>query len=161
MKTLYLSLSALASALFFVACSDTDCSDNRNTLPLAGFLTSSSAPAPLPLSDLAIAPVGGPADTVLSVNNASEAYLPFDFESSSTSYVFRYHGVEPAYFDTITFHYRPDPWFASVECGVIYKYHMNRIQHTTHAIDSVSCPAGVIDNTPGQNIFIYFRPQSE
>ena len=34
------------------------------------------------------------------------------------------------------------------------------IDHTTHFVDSVTCPSQVIDNTPGENIFIYFRTDS-
>lgn len=38
---------------------------------------------------------------------------------------------------------------------------MNHISHTTHFVDSVTCPGAVIDNTPGENIFIYFRIGTE
>lgn len=158
--TAHIFLTGAAAASLLAACSNSDCAENRSSLPLASFLESAEPHREIALTNLEIAGIGAPKDSVLSVGNASEAYLPFKIDAHSTSYVFRYHDTAPALFDTISFTYDPTPRFQSVECGVIYQYHLQDISHTSHFIDSVTCPAKVIDNSPGHNIFIYFRTQT-
>ncbi|MCM1005642.1 MAG: DUF6452 family protein [Prevotella sp.] len=162
MKTLansaYIAVLA-ASAFLLSACDSSDCEDNRNSLPIAAFMSSGSSPQAVMLDTLRIAGIGAPADSVLSVYNAAQAYLPFNNDSHTTSFVLRYNKIPEELFDTITFTYDPAPRFESADCGVFYKYTMREIAHTTHFVDSVTCPAGVIDNTPGQNLFIYLRSQ--
>ena len=161
MRHLYhiLALPAIALALIIplAGCSNTECSDNRNSLPLAGFMSSSQTPQTIVLEKLSITGLGAPKDSVLSVSNASQAYLPFSIEANTTAFELSYDDTPYAVADTLTFTYDISPWFGSSDCGVIYRYKIKDITHTTHLIDSVTCPAGVIDNTPGCNIFIYFR----
>ncbi len=152
-----LQVTAVAALLAAGACSSSDCTDNRNSLPLAGFYSSQDPTQAVSLDTLYIGAPGAPNDSVLTVRGASEAYLPFDLEKSRTTFVFRYNRVPEALFDTISFNYRTKPWFESQECGVIYLYEIENISTTTHFIDSVSCPKGVIDNKPGQNLRIYLR----
>lgn len=139
------------------ACSNSECSENRNSLPLAGFMSSSQTPQSIVLDKLSISGLGAPADSVLTVSNSSQAYLPFNIEAHTTAFEIAYDEMPDALADTITFTYDIEPRFESADCGVIYRYKIQDISHTTHLIDSVTCPAGVIDNKPGQNIFIYFR----
>ena len=152
-------LIAAALSMLLPSCNSSDCSDNQNSLPLAGFFASESG-AEIALSDLGIAGVGAPNDSVLSVGTAAtEAYLPFRIDSDYTTYVLRYANTPERYFDTVTFRYDLQPWFVSSECGAIYRYKMRSIEYTLNRLDSVVCPSGVIDNTPGQNLRIYFRTQ--
>lgn len=154
-------ISSLCAALLcLAACDSSDCGDNRSSLPIAGFRASSFPTQAIALDSLGIAGIGAPADSVMLLRDASQAYLPLDFEKHVTSFVLRYRDIPEALFDTITFRYDPEPWFVSTECGVIYRYEMRDIDHTTHFVDSVTCPSQVIDNTPGENIFIYFRTDS-
>lgn len=156
-------MTAIAAAAFMaalVACDSSECSDNRNSLPLAGFMSSSSTPQSVAFDTLRISGLGAPNDSVLTVYDSSQAYLPFNIESHTTSFVFAYNNIPEELNDTLTFTYDINPWFESSKCGVIYRYDVNGISHTTHFVDSVRCPGGVIDNTPGQNIFIYFRTES-
>lgn len=153
-------ISLLGLASLTAACDSSDCTDNRNSLPLAGFLSSGEDPQSVTIDTLRIAGIGAPADSAMTLTNASQAYLPFNLEAHSTSFVLRYNAMPRALFDTITFTYDPSPWFGSSKCGVIYRYKIQDIAHTTHMVDSVTCPGGLIDNTPGQNIFIYFRTDS-
>lgn len=151
----------MAALALLTACDSSDCTDNRNSLPLAGFRSSGSDTQQISLDTLRIAGLGAPGDSAMTLTRASQAYLPFDFESHTTTFVLRYNALPPAVYDTISFNYDPQPWFGSAKCGVIYRYKMNRISHTTHFVDSVTCPGSVIDNTPGENIFIYFRIGTE
>lgn len=149
-----------ALLLALSACDTSDCEDNRNTLPLAAFMSSGENPQSIQLDTLRIAGIGAPADSVLSVYNASQTYIPFDNDSHVTSYVLEYNRIPAALFDTVSFTYTPSPRFESTDCGVFYQYNMERIVYTTHFIDSVTCPGMMIDNTPGQNIFIYLRTET-
>ncbi|MCM1319339.1 MAG: DUF6452 family protein [Muribaculaceae bacterium] len=120
-------------------------------------MASTPQPYSIVLDTIRIAGIGAPSDSVLSYYSAQEAYLPFNNDSHITAYVLEYNRMPPELFDTITFEYDPNPWFESTDCGVFYKYDIQHIAHTTHFIDSITCPGGVIDNTPGQNIFVYLR----
>lgn len=154
-------ISGLTALCSLPGCNSSDCEGNRNTLPLAGFMSSEAKPQAVAIDTLRIAGVGAPADSVLSVYNASQAYLPLDVESHTTTYVFRYNRVPEALYDTLRFDYDVKPWFESPDCGVVYIYNVREIGHTTHFVDSVTCPGAVIDNTPKQNIFIYFHQEEE
>lgn len=151
-------ISVLCATLaLLAACDSSDCSDNRNSLPLAGFRTSGHDPQAISIDTLRIAGVGAPHDSVMTLAGASQAYLPLDAQKHSTTFVLRYDDMPQALYDTLTFTYDPQPWFGSAKCGVIYRYRMEDITHTSHMLDSVTCPGSVIDNTPGENIFIYFH----
>lgn len=154
-----ITLSLLVSLLAVSGCTGSECDGNRNSLPLAGFMSSGENPQPVSIDTLYIAGIGAPADSVLSVTNDSQAYIPFNIESHTTSYVFRYNKIPTQLYDTVTFTYDIDPMFVSSECGVIYKYNVKDITYTTNCLDSVTCPKKIIDNTPGQNIFIYFKTE--
>lgn len=142
------------------ACDTSDCEGNRNALPLAGFMSSAPVPVAIALDTIHIAGLGAPSDSVLSYFRSNEAYLPFNNDSHTTTFVLEYNRVPRDLFDTIRFEYNPLSWFESTECGAFYKYDIQGITYTTHFVDSVTCPAGIIDNTPGQNIFIYLRTES-
>lgn len=146
-----------------IACSDEECYQNRNSLPLAGFYSSDSESQKISLSKITIFGIGAPGDSVLH-NNAgslSQTYLPFRIDQEESSYVFRYmstsgEDTEPVA-DTVSFRYKIVPWFVSSACGAIYRYEMETIVTTHNLIDSVTCPAGEITNQAVENIKIYFR----
>ena len=123
-------------------------------------MSSTEQPYAIALDTIHLAGLGAPSDSILTYYSAEQAYIPFNNDSHVTRYVLEYNRIPQELFDTVTFEYDPEPWFESTDCGVFYKYEIQRITHTTHFIDSVTCPSGVIDNTPGQNIFIYLRTQT-
>lgn len=149
-----------------VACNNSECYDNKNSLPLAGFYSSDSIPRAISLDSITIYGLGAPGDSILqdSVRGLSQTYLPFRIDQESTTYVIRYlSGLAGIYHiaDTITFDYTINPWFVSAACGVIYEYKMNNIETTHYMIDSVTCPKGTITNENTQNLRIYFRVATE
>lgn len=153
--------AALAAAATVSACSTDECLDNKNSLPLAGFYASTPAPLPLRVDSLTVFGAGAPGDTVLlDCGNASQLYLPFRIDEPETTFVFRYDNKAAAQLglkDVITFRYDIEPRFVSSACGAVYLYKLREIETTNVLIDSVSCPAGIIDNTATENIHIYFR----
>lgn len=145
-----------------VSCSNSECFDNQNSLPLAGFYSSGEVPTAISIDSISIYGVGAPGDSILqdSVRSLSEVYLPFRIDQESTTYVIRYLAGIPGILrmaDTITFKYNIKPMFVSSACGTVYYYEMDTIETTHFFIDSVSCPRGTITNANIQNLRIYFR----
>ncbi|MDE6753171.1 MAG: hypothetical protein K2J82_01005 [Muribaculaceae bacterium] len=144
------------------ACSSSECLDNKNSLPLAGFYSSSLTPQAISIDSISVAGIDVPGDSVLhdSVRSLSQAYLPFRIDQPETSYRISYlSGLagKLRITDVITFKYEIQPWFVSSACGTIYKYRIQDISWTQNFIDSVTCPEGEITNAPGENLRIYFR----
>ena len=148
------------------ACSTSECYDNQNSLPLAGFYSSEARPQSIALDSITIFGVGAPGDSILqdSVRGLSEVYLPFRIDQNSTTYEIWYlSGLLGEYgvFDAITFNYDIIPMFVSAACGTVYYYKMTSIDYTTNIIDSVTCPSGEITNANIENLKIYFRVAGE
>lgn len=161
-KGRYTPLLLLGTLAFIpAACSTDDCEGNKNSLPYAEFYTSAISPKQITVDSLTVYGQGAPGDSLLT-NNASlsSVYLPFDIDSEETTYFFKYNRKELAEHnitDRITFRYNIRPMFVSSACGVIYQYEVKNIEYTTHLIDSVTCPGGVITNADSPNIRVYFR----
>lgn len=149
-----------------LSCSNEECYENKNSLPLAGFYSSSPDPKAISLDYVSIYGVGVPGDSVLhdSVRSLSQSYLPFNIDRNSTKYVIQYLSDLSGLLrvrDTITFNYEIVPYFVSAACGAIYEYKMTSIESTHYFIDSVTCPLKIIDNRNMENLKIYFRVQSQ
>lgn len=148
------------------SCSTSECFDNQNSLPLAGFYSSQEVPKAISLDSISILGIGAPGDSILqdSVRSLSEVYLPFRIDQNSTTYQILYLGGilgEMGIFDIIRFEYDIVPMFVSTACGTVYYYKMNSINYTTNIIDSVTCPTGEITNANIENLKIYFRVAEE
>ncbi|MCM1291232.1 MAG: DUF6452 family protein [Prevotella sp.] len=154
--------------LLFSSCATEECLDNKNSLPLAGFYSSSVTPQPIQIDSISLQGVGAPGDSLVLDNSqgVSQTFLPFRIDHDETTFhlIYNFTATEknttPLY-DIVTFKYDISPLFVSSACGVIYQYKVKEINSTKLYIDSVTCPAGIIDNTPGQNIFFYFRVADE
>ncbi|MCH5233010.1 MAG: hypothetical protein J1E78_05155 [Muribaculaceae bacterium] len=156
------ALFLAVQAALVSGCSNEECYENQNSLPLAGFYSSEEQPQAISIDSLTILGVGVPGDSILqdSVRSLSEVYLPFRIDQGSTTYEIRYLGGTAGLLrlsDFITFNYDIIPQFVSSACGAVYYYKINSIQHTNNYIDSVTCPGGEITNVNSQNLRIYFR----
>lgn len=155
----------MMAVLSLVASCTTDgCLNNQNSLPLAGFYSSSSG-LPITLDSVDIGGVDAPHDSLLhsSGSNVSEVYLPFRSAAQVTSFYFHYteQGLDdPKYNDTITFRYSSEPYFASEECGAMYRFRITDVRYTKHIIDSVGIADSVITNVDIQRIRIYMRTEA-
>ncbi len=150
----------LAGAVTLYSCSSTGCTDNKNSIPLAGFYSYEEL-APISVSSVSIGGVGAPDDSLLVKNGTvSEVYLPFRADAGNSSFFFRYEAEELNHeelFDTITFNYTPIPYFASEECGAMFRYKIENFTCTYHLIDSVGLVSDVMTNADVETIRIYFR----
>lgn len=146
--------------MMLTGCTSNECLDNKNALPTAGFYSSEEPLQALQISGLGVWGLDARGDSALTTGGTiSEIYLPFRIDEDQTSFCFNYEDTtfgEIADADTVTFVYERQPFFVSAACGATYFFKMRQIVSTTHVIDSVVCPDGIITNAEGANIKIYF-----
>lgn len=143
-----------------VGCNSTGCIDNQSALPLAGFYDYATLSTKV-IYNVSIGAIGAPNDSLLldSSSSAQTLYMPFNLESDETAFVVRYHisGLDnPAMYDTLRFTYNRVPFFASDDCGVMYKYDVTDLTTTHHHIDSVAMPYTAITQVDVESIQIFF-----
>lgn len=153
--------AALLAVTLHTGCNSTGCTENQNSVPLAGFYSMSTGDG-ISVDSLAIGGVGAPNDSLLvgPSERASQVYLPLRSTETSTTFVIKYmqkalaqYGLE----DHITFYYESSPWFASEECGAMYHYRITRVSHTSQLLDSVGISDSLITNIERETIGLYFR----
>lgn len=159
------ALLLLLSGFLYTGCNSSGCTDNQNSLPLAGFYSAETGKA-ISLQDVEIGGVNAPQDSLLysGSGSMSEIYLPFRTTENETSFYIHYTQEEisdPAYNDTITFNYTSQPYFASEECGAMYRYFITGLRYTVHIIDSVAITDSLITNIDIQRIKIFVRTAIE
>lgn len=164
-RYLFHIICVLAGLHLIVSCSATGCTDNQNSLPLAGFYAMGSDTKITPDS-IAVEGIGAPDDSLLLSpgTRVSQLYLPFRSNRKSTSFCIQYREQQlnyPELYDTLTFDYDAIPFFASEECGAMYHYKVTRFTYTRHLIDSVAMTDSLITNVDRETIKIFFRTASE
>lgn len=153
---------ALLAAVMAMAggCNTSGCTDNRSSLLLAGFYSTSLKV--IAVDSLELGGVDAPADSLLVDldSRPNEVYLPLRSQHTTTSFFLHYAAAalrDPANNDTITLDYTTEPFFASEECGAVYRYRVKRLEYTRHLIDSIALPDSLIDNADVQRMKIIFR----
>lgn len=153
------------TAILTSGCSTSGCTDNRSSIPLAGFYSSVSHEA-ISVESMAVSGVGAPNDSLLLAPSAksSEVYLPLRSDRDEVTFQFSYMWDEVAdrgLADYITVGYESFPYFASEECGAMYRYRITYLSHTDVVIDSVAItvPDSIITNINAETIQIYFRTE--
>lgn len=146
------------------SCSTDGCMENRSSIPRAEFYSSDGTA--ITLDSLEITGVGAPDDSALvkAGTKVSAVNLPMRSSQTSTSWCFSYkwnYLDTAALNDTIRFDYDSLPWFASEECGAMYRYRITRISWTDHLVDSVVALDSLITNMEEVQLRIYFRTQDE
>lgn len=158
---LYISILIAAAAAVTAGCNTTGCTDNQNSVPLAGFYSMTTGES-VYLDSLAIGGDGAPNDTLLlgPGESASQVYLPLRSGHNSTTFVIKYmqsHLAALGIEDRITFYYDSTPFFASEECGALYYYRITRVSHTYQILDSIGISDSLITNVERQTIDLFFR----
>ncbi|RXE71258.1 hypothetical protein ED352_06215 [Muribaculaceae bacterium Isolate-002 (NCI)] len=160
------TVAAMAVMLACWSCSSTGCTDNRSSLPLAGFYTSGSG-STIALDSIDVGGVGAPGDSLLLAagETATEVYLPLRSEREAAAFfiAYRYKALDfPELNDTITFGYSALPYFASEECGAMMRYRIKSVTYSRHLLDSVAIVPtdSVITNANIENLRLYFKTSS-
>lgn len=159
--SIFAAITGVAAAIVAVSCNTSGCTDNRSSLPLAEFYSSTTLD-PIVLDSLEITGVGAPDSAILLSpgTQASQVHLPMRAMQSSTSWCFAYRWADidrPENNDTVSFDYEALPYFASDDCGAMYRYRIRRLDYTTHLIDSIGIVDSLITNIDDVDIHIYFR----
>lgn len=157
------AVALLPAGLLSQGCNTNGCTDNHSALPLMGFYDYATGQS-ISLDSIDFGGVGAPGDSLLihSGQRKSQVYLPFRQATSSTSFFFHYDYKEqglddPAIDDIVTFHYDAEPYFASSECGAMYRYVIRDVEYTRHLIDSIAVIDPVITNVEMERIQVFFR----
>lgn len=147
--------------MMLTGCNAVGCTENQNSVPLAGFYSMSTDEA-IAVDSLAISGEDAPNDSLLvgPSERASEVYLPLRATSTATTFVIKYMQKALAAYnfeDRITFYYESIPWFASEDCGAMYHYRITRVAHTMQLLDSIGISDSLVTNLERQTIKLYFR----
>lgn len=161
----HITIAILNSAIILAmgGCNTTGCLENRSSIPKAGFYNSEDKA--LSLDSLSI--TGKDADISEPINKVgvsiSSISLPMRSTKDNTTWEFAYKWKYLAggtLADTISFDYESMPYFASEECGVIYRYQITNMDYTKNLIDSIVLVDSLITNIDTEQIKIYFRTQN-
>lgn len=162
MKTFVYIVSLVAlSVSVLTGCNAVGCTENQNSVPLAGFYSMTTGEA-ISIDSLAIGGSDAPDDSLLVApsEQVSEVYLPLRSTATATTFVIKYMQRQLAAVgaeDRITFYYESKPWFASEDCGAMYHYRITRVAHTTQLLDSIGISDSLVTNIELQTIRLYFR----
>lgn len=145
------------------SCSTSGCTDNRSSIPLAGFYDSASKSA-IAIDSIDVGGVGAPGDSLLVASpvRVQQVYLPLRSERDVAVFFIAYRQKAldyPQLIDSITFCYETFPYFASEECGAMMRYRIRKISHTRHLLDSVNIVPvdSIITNADIENVRLYFK----
>lgn len=159
MATVVTAVSAVMSG-----CNTTGCTDMRSSIPRADFYDYATGKA-ISLDSLKIVGIGAPGDSMIVVpgEKISSVYLPLRTTADLVQWriVYCYPSVfgDSEVADTLTFDYTPTPWFASEECGAMYRFTIHRFDYTRNLIDSVAVLDSIVTNTDLPTLNIYFRTE--
>lgn len=160
MRNLLRAVAICIMSMVAYACSTDGCLENRSSIPLAGFYDGTGAQ--ITLDSLRVTGISDDSLPALSEEGtkANEVYLPMRPTKDNTTWQLAYkwkYLADGSLSDTISFDYTASPYFASDECGVIYRYNITEMRYTTHLIDSIKILDSLITNIDKQQIKIYFR----
>lgn len=153
-----IAITLIALTLALGACNSTGCTDNQSALPLAGFYAVDSLGNELAVSvdSLSVGGIGAVADSLLldKSTGVSQVYLPFNADAATSAFFMNFgRGIA----DTVSFVYDARPYFASEECGAAYRYHITKVNHTSHLIDSVGLTSREVTNVNLETIRIFLH----
>ena len=149
-------LCLLAVLLPLEVCGEGSCDDNGSAVPLAWFYGSGTTQRAT-VGNVTVNAIGAPGDTVL-INNGtvSEVSLPLRVSTDRTQWCFTFMTTDSLFVtDTLTLTYRPIEYFASVECGAMYNFDLQKVTTTHHVIDSVLVTQPHVTNVEQVNLHIY------
>lgn len=161
-----ISIIAAAVAATISGCNTTGCLENRNSIPLAGFYSAATEKA-VSVTGLSVMGLDAPGDSLLytPAETISQIYLPLRARDGMTTYVFSFTSGndedKTVAIDELTFTYTATPWFASEDCGAMYRYHIERLEHTTRVIERVELTDSLVTNFNIETIRIYLHDDSQ
>lgn len=156
---IYISILVIASSL--CSCSTDGCTENQSSIPLVGFYSIETGDA-IALNQLNVYGIGATGDSLLTdgATPTQQVYLPLRSTQNNTAFCFHYTEfgeLSTAYNDTIWVEYKSTPYFASEECGAMFRYKITSLRHTNILIDSIYIIDSEITNIDVERIKIFFK----
>lgn len=147
-------------ALLLWGCNSGSCYDNGNSIPLAEYRSSQTGKSVV-LSGIQISGIGAPGDSVLQSyeKSTSQVYLPMRSTAQSVAWLLKYKDFDDVA-DTVSFTYTSEPYFASEECGAMYRYNITQVRATANVLDSVVVLDSLITNVDIVRIALYFNTET-
>ena len=142
-------MASLLTMGLLTQCNTAGCTDNRSSLLLTGFYSSTTLLA-ISVDSLELGGVGAPNDSLRSRDTETSFYLHYASKTLN----------DPAFDDVIILRYTSEPYFASEECGAMYRYHIHELRYTRHLIDSIALPDSLINNANVERMKIFFRTET-
>jgi hypothetical protein len=160
-----LAVAGITLPALLTGCNTVGCTDLRSSTPLVAFYSSTTLTA-ISRDSLQITGIGAPNDSVLLAagTSASQVYMPLRATQTQTSWCLSYKWQStdyPQLNDTVTFTYKAQPWFASADCGAMYRFEIESVRHTKHLLDSVAVLDSLITNVDATQLQFYFRTSDE
>ncbi|MBD5345875.1 MAG: hypothetical protein HDR92_01935 [Bacteroides sp.] len=156
-KILSITVTLLLALSIMAGCNSAGCVENQSSVPLAGFYSYTSGSA-ISIDSVQIGGIGAPNDSlIVSKGSIRSVYLPFRPGRESTSFFIRYTNTEArGVTDTLTFEYNTIPYFASEDCGALYRYYITGVSHTRWLLDSVALLDPEVINVDLELIQLYY-----
>lgn len=144
---------ALLAATILTACSETDCPLNNSVYcnyELQGKVT--TLPEMLTISTAK--PNGSDSVLINQQTNTKNFALPMSFAQDEDVLYFNTNNI----LDTVIVKKTNRPHFESVDCGVNFFHTITGVEHTRHAIDSITINQKEVTYDISQmHLFIYFK----
>lgn len=158
MSRLLRFLLHVVAAFALCGCSSDGCTNNQNSIPLAGFYDYATR-EPLSISGLEVLGVGAPNDSLLmeASETAHQVYLPFRGADASTVFEFR----NGQFVDVVTFNYESYPYFAGEDCGAMWRYRITGVECRGFLIDSIAITDSLITNVERERIMFFITAPSK
>lgn len=152
-----LLLTLGAPAMLSTGCNSAGCTENQTSVPRAGFYSYTDGNA-ISIDSVQIGGVGAPGDSLLVARGSVKSvYLPLRPGREDTSFFIRYTNREAqGMADTLTLSYTTVPYFASEDCGAMYRYRITAVAHTRWLLDSVAVLDSSVINVDREMIQLYY-----
>lgn len=158
-RGLQVILAALAVAVGVASCSSDGCTNNRNSIPMAGFYDLATGNS-VSVQRLKVYGLGAPNDSLLldTARSEHQLYLPLRGTQTRTAFVFDAGTV----YDTLTIDYESYPYFDGEDCGAMWRYLITDVRYNRTLIDSVLVTDPLITNIERERLMIFLSlPEPE
>ena len=159
-KTYIFILLAIGLTLTAISCNSTGCMENRSGIPIADFYSTDDEKNII-IDSVAIGGINAPKDSLIIKvgEKVSSVSLPLRSTQSEASFfiAYRWSGCPANFADTLSFTYKSMPYFASEECGAMFRYKITKFCYTKHLIDSVSILDSLVTNANSAMMRIFYK----
>jgi len=155
LKLLFFTVFTCCAVSFFMACDEASESSVGRLSPLFNFVTKSTLKEKSfdSLTVVALNTVRGDSIIIDNEKNVTSATLPLSYVKNKTALVFKYSKDT---IDTVWVTHTNTEHFISMDRGVAMFYHIDKVEHTKHLIDSIAIVNSEVNINEKENIRIYY-----